>query len=310
MSKESDAFEHRIHRIHALIDGTDSEVTWNDRIPDPDNPKRSRQIDITIKRGATLTLVECRIHNEPQDVKWVEELIGRRASLKAASVIGVSASGFTEGAVLKAKAHGIVLTDLEELTPAEVEQWGALVALTMYYYEFSDLSLDLLLSLRDKGLWNVWSVFPRNLSIVFHVFFYFLGIVREVAGETWLAVPGIIEGVWSAEPNDVIPEQRLQMVGSKSLPVVETGSRLSLYKLETDHRNICPCGFRQGGASSCRTAGTQSAARICFRNLSSTSSLHRAERENQTTSVDDFFRGRPPLRPLARELFRFAREVA
>jgi hypothetical protein len=36
----------------------------------------------------------------------------------------------------------------------------------------------------------------------------------------------------------------------------------------------------------------------------------RAERENQTTSVDDFFRGRPPLRPLARELLRFAREVA
>jgi hypothetical protein len=144
MSKESDAFEQRIHRIHELIDGTDAEVTWNDRIPDPDNPKRSRQIDITIKRESSLTLVECRIHGEPQDVKWVEELIGRRASLKAASVIGVSASGYTVGAVLKAKAHGTVLRDLEELTQAEVEQWGALVALTMYYYEFSDLSLDLL----------------------------------------------------------------------------------------------------------------------------------------------------------------------
>jgi hypothetical protein len=144
MSRESDAFEQRIHRIHELIDGTDAEVTWNARIPDPDNPKRSRQIDITIKRETSLTLVECRIHSEPQDVKWVEELIGRRASLKASSVIGVSASGFTEGAVLKAKAHGIVLRDLEELTPAEVEQWGTLVALTMYYYEFRDLSLDLL----------------------------------------------------------------------------------------------------------------------------------------------------------------------
>jgi hypothetical protein len=84
MSKESDAFEQRIHRIHELIDGTDAEVTWNNRIPDPDNPKRSRQIDITIKRETSLTLVECRIHSEPQDVKWVEELIGRRASLKAA----------------------------------------------------------------------------------------------------------------------------------------------------------------------------------------------------------------------------------
>ena len=31
---------------------------------------------------------------------------------------------------------------------------------------------------------------------------------------------------------------------------------------------------------------------------------------NQTTAVDVFFLGRPPLRPLARELLRFAREVA
>jgi hypothetical protein len=71
--------------------------------------------------------------------------------------------------------------------------------------------------------------------------FYFHGIVREVAGETWLAVPGVIEGVWSAEPNDVIPEQRFQMIGSKSLPVVEMGSKLSVYKLETGHRNTRTC---------------------------------------------------------------------
>ena len=31
---------------------------------------------------------------------------------------------------------------------------------------------------------------------------------------------------------------------------------------------------------------------------------------DQTTAVDVFFLGRPPLRPLARELLRFAREVA
>jgi hypothetical protein len=144
MSKESDAFEQRIHRIHELIDGTDAGVTWNDRIPDPDNPKRSRQIDVTIRRRDSLTLVECRIHGEPQHVTWIEELIGRKASLKATSVIGVSASGFTEGAVLKAKAHGIFLRDLEQLTTEEVKRWGAIVALTFYYYEFSDLTLDLL----------------------------------------------------------------------------------------------------------------------------------------------------------------------
>ena len=143
MTKGSDAFEQRIHRLHELVDGTDAEVTWNDRIPDPDNPKQARQIDITVKRGDALTLVECRIHSERQDVKWIEELIGRRASLQAAAVIAVSASGFTEGAILKAKAHGIFLRDLEQLSPAEIEQWGSTVAMTIYYYQYSDLELAL-----------------------------------------------------------------------------------------------------------------------------------------------------------------------
>jgi hypothetical protein len=141
--KASDAFEQQIHRLHQLVDGTDAEVTWNDRIPDPDNPKKSRQIDITIRRGNALTLVECRIHKGPQDVKWIEELIGRRASLRAAAVIAVSASGFTEGAVLKARAHGIFLRDLGELTAAEIAQWGCTVAMTIYYYQYSDLELAL-----------------------------------------------------------------------------------------------------------------------------------------------------------------------
>jgi len=71
MSKESDAFGQRIHRIHELIDGTDAVVTWNDRIPDPDNPKRSRQIDITIRRRDSLTLVECR--KQGQEVSRLSE---------------------------------------------------------------------------------------------------------------------------------------------------------------------------------------------------------------------------------------------
>jgi len=141
--KESETFEHQIHRIHELLDGSGAVVTWNDHIPDPDNPSRSRQIDIAIKRNNKLTIVECRKHEAPQDVLWIEELIGRRVSLKADSVIAVSSSGFTAGAVKKASAHGIVLRDLRELTEAEVKDWGHQVLLTLYFYQYSDLELSL-----------------------------------------------------------------------------------------------------------------------------------------------------------------------
>jgi hypothetical protein len=144
MTKKSDVFEQQIHRLHELVDGDDAEVTWNDRIPDPDNPGQARQIDITIKRDDELTLVECRLHKERQDVKWVEELIGRKLSLRASAVVAVSASGFTQGAIKKAQAHGVFLRDLNQLTPEEVESWGCSIAMTVYYYEYKDLQLSLL----------------------------------------------------------------------------------------------------------------------------------------------------------------------
>jgi hypothetical protein len=95
--KESETFEQQIHRIHELLDGSGAVVTWNDHIPDPDNPSQSRQIDITIERKRKLTIVECRKHQSPQDVQWIEELIGRRTSLRANGVMAVSSSGFTAG---------------------------------------------------------------------------------------------------------------------------------------------------------------------------------------------------------------------
>jgi len=143
MTKKSDAFEQQIHRLHELAEGNDAEVTWNDRIPDPDNPEQPRQIDVSIRRGDTLTIVECRLHKEPQDVNWIEEIIGRRISLRAHSAIAVSASGFTHGAIKKAQAHGIFLRDLDQLMAEEIATWGCLISMTVYYYQFENLAIGL-----------------------------------------------------------------------------------------------------------------------------------------------------------------------
>ena len=76
-----DALERQVHRIHELLVRSHEDVTWNDHIPDPDNSKQLRQIDITIRRDGKLTLIECRLSRRRQNVKWVEELVGRRQSL-------------------------------------------------------------------------------------------------------------------------------------------------------------------------------------------------------------------------------------
>jgi hypothetical protein len=111
--KKSKAFEQQIHRIHELLDGSGAEVVWNDHIPDPDNPSQPRQIDVTIRRDGKLTHVECRQHHTRQDVQWIEELIGRRTSLGADSIIAVSSSGFTSGS-LKRPADIALLPAISE----------------------------------------------------------------------------------------------------------------------------------------------------------------------------------------------------
>lgn len=141
MSEASEKFELQIKRIHDLIEQSGAEITWDDHIPDPDNPEQPRQIDVSIKRDDTLTLLECRIHKKRQDVKWVEELIGRRISLNADAIIAVSASGFSRGAVLKAKAHGVILRDFLSLTEQEVQTWGKKTKVSVTLFKYDRISM-------------------------------------------------------------------------------------------------------------------------------------------------------------------------
>lgn len=139
----STAFEQHVHRIIELLEGSGATVTWDDHVPDPDNADQLRQIDITIRRDGKLTICECRLYRRKQNVKWIEELIGRRLSLHADAAIAVSSSGFTRGALKKGSAHAVILRDLESLSDADVAAWGRHVALTVYYYQYSNLVLDL-----------------------------------------------------------------------------------------------------------------------------------------------------------------------
>jgi Restriction endonuclease len=139
MNDCSDALERQVARIYELLERSPEAVTWDDHIPDPDNPEQLRQIDVTIRRDDKLILVECRLSRKPQNVKWIEELIGRRQSLGAEAIIAVASAGFTKGAKLKAARHGVVLRDLCELTDDDIASWGRRVCLTLYYCQYSDI---------------------------------------------------------------------------------------------------------------------------------------------------------------------------
>ena len=141
MTIESDHFEQQIKRIHDVLLQDHGIVTWNDRIPDPDNPKQSRQIDISVKINDEFIHIECRYHKAKQNIKWVEELFGRKVSLEASSIIGVSSSGFTDGAIKKAKKLGVFLCNLNELHDEAIKSWGKKTTIMFQYYKFYNIEI-------------------------------------------------------------------------------------------------------------------------------------------------------------------------
>lgn len=207
--KPSDLFEQRIHRIHELIEGFDAEVTWDDRIIDPDQPSRRRQIDVTVKRDGRLTIIECRLHGSPQNVKWIEELIGRRQSLGAHAVIAVSASGFTKGAIAKARRYGVLVRDLRELSDDDVGEWGRSIELTLYFFAYSDVVLTITLSL--EGLCRIDTLQARDE----------------------LAQRGILVTVFN---------QAAKLVGQKLIPAVEDQNLTVTFGFRGEFNPFTLCG--------------------------------------------------------------------
>lgn len=102
-----------------------------------------RQIDISINHDGLKSHIECRHHSAPQDVKWIEELIGRKLSLDASAMIAVSSSGFTEGATKKAEKRGIFLHTLTEYSPEIAHTWGQPSKVEIGYYYFNPLHVHL-----------------------------------------------------------------------------------------------------------------------------------------------------------------------
>ena len=136
-------FEQIVSHIISIMVKSGDKVVWNDKIPDPDNLKQMRQIDISINHDGLKSHIECRHHSAPQDVKWIEELIGRKLSLDASAMIAVSSSGFTEGATKKAEKQGIFLHTLTEYSPEVAHTWGHRSKFEVGYYGFYHLDMHL-----------------------------------------------------------------------------------------------------------------------------------------------------------------------
>ncbi len=90
--------------------------------------------------------MECRHRTAREDVQWIEELYGRKGSLGAASVVAVSSSGFTRGAIAKAARLGVFLRTLSQVIEEDVLAWGTRTAVCIVFVQLRSLHLAIVTS--------------------------------------------------------------------------------------------------------------------------------------------------------------------
>lgn len=127
MPKRTNDFQTLVTAIETCLAEASSKVTESAMLQDRVTGQL-REVDTLIEGqidGRQVVVgLECRDHGRPQDVTWIEQVIGKYQDLPVDMVIAVSKSGFSEPALKKA-AHYDILT----LTPDDADNldWNSIL---------------------------------------------------------------------------------------------------------------------------------------------------------------------------------------
>lgn len=106
MPKRTNAFQELVAIIHSKISSS-GQVTESLLMRDSITSEM-REVDVVIKSTVAnydvYISVECRDHNRPADVTWIESMAKKHESLATSVLVLWSRSGFTKQALVKAKA--------------------------------------------------------------------------------------------------------------------------------------------------------------------------------------------------------------
>jgi len=108
------------------MDMEGAEIKIRDKIYDK-VAKENREIDVSVRfrKGSHdfLIIFECRDRSRKNGPDWIEQIVQKTRDLGANKVVAVSASGFTKGAIEKAKHHGIILRTIKEISSEKIFDW-------------------------------------------------------------------------------------------------------------------------------------------------------------------------------------------
>lgn len=115
-----------------------------------------------------LIILECRDRKRVEDITWIEQLAAKRDAIGAHKAIAVSSSGFTSGAIKKARSQNIELRTIEKITLEDISSWFRVHSIRYQNLAISNARANLITKQphKDRKLMDNFlaSVKGRNIS--------------------------------------------------------------------------------------------------------------------------------------------------
>lgn len=155
----------RLVEVLEKMDMLGAEIKTRDRIFDKvANELREVDVSVRFRKGSHdfLIIFECRDRKRKNGPDWIEHIIQKTRDLGANKVIAVSASGFTKGAIEKAKHYDIKLRTFEEISSQEIFDWFLPKSFTSYRRDFDIKRMILFPKLSDPETNEKLDIFIKN----------------------------------------------------------------------------------------------------------------------------------------------------
>lgn len=114
-----------------------------------------REVDVLVEytdaKGFNRKMaIECRDRKHTENVMWIEQLIQKREDLGLDYIVATTTKTFTEGAIKKAKYHGVIIEQAELMSAKIVDDNIKKFFLDVFFFRFELLAFNFIMKNQSK----------------------------------------------------------------------------------------------------------------------------------------------------------------
>ncbi len=117
--------------------------------------EEKREVDVLVEymdsKGYNRKIaIECRDRKHKENVMWIEQLIQKREDLELDYIVATTTQAFTEGAIKKAKCHGVIIEQAEIINSKTINDNVSDFFLDVFFFKLELLELNFYLKSQKK----------------------------------------------------------------------------------------------------------------------------------------------------------------